>query len=160
MPNSYTKYCEKIGLVDRTGAFLADKKDVVLQFAHKDCYLEGGQTKEDQKYTEVFYNEVLAKDEINRLLAPKVFCNVTKYSKEGTGSLFPLKEVHPTKFDVEKDNLLIKGNNLVALSSILKRYENRIKCIYIDPPYNTGKKNSFGYNDNFNHSSWLTFMKK
>ena len=58
MPNSYTKYCEKIGLVDRTGAFLADKKDVVLQFAHKDCYLEGGQTKEDQKYTEVFYNEV------------------------------------------------------------------------------------------------------
>jgi len=158
MPNSYTKFCERIGLVDRTGSFLVDSNDVVLQFPHKDCYLEGGQTKEDQKYTEIFYNEVLARDEVDRLLAPKVFSNVTKYSKEGLGDLFPLKDEHPTTFDIEKDNLLIKGNNLVALSSILKRYEGKVKCIYIDPPYNTGG-DSFKYNDNFNHSTWLTFMK-
>lgn len=156
--NSYTKYCERIGLVDRTGAFLADKNDIVLQFPHKDCLLEGGQTKEEQKYNEVFYNEILAENEIQRLLEPKVFCNVKKYSKEGIGDLFPLKEETPEKFDIEKDNLLIKGNNLISLYSILKNFEGKIKCIYIDPPYNTGG-DSFKYNDNFNHSTWLTFIK-
>lgn len=56
------------------------------------------------------------------------------------------------------ENLIIKGNNLLAISSLLKRFEGKIKCIYIDPPYNTGS-DSFHYNDNFNHSSWLLFMK-
>lgn len=64
---------------------------------------------------------------------------------------------HITEFR-DDDNLIIKGNNLLALASLLKRYERRVKCIYIDPPYNTGS-DSFGYNDNFNHSSWLAFMK-
>ena len=72
-----------------------------------------------------------------------------RYTKDGEESI--------TEFN-DTDNLLIKGNNLLALSSILKRYEGRVKCIYIDPPYNTGS-DSFGYNDNFNHSTWLTFMK-
>ncbi|QQH28395.1 site-specific DNA-methyltransferase [Mycoplasmopsis bovis] len=58
----------------------------------------------------------------------------------------------------ENDNLIIKGNNLIALASLLKRYEGKVKCIYIDPPYNTGN-DSFNYNDKFNHSSWLVFMK-
>ncbi|MFC2738343.1 MAG: site-specific DNA-methyltransferase, partial [Leptotrichia wadei] len=58
----------------------------------------------------------------------------------------------------ENDNLIIKGNNLIALASLLKRYEGKVKCIYIDPPYNTGN-DSFGYNDRFNHSTWLVFMK-
>lgn len=47
---------------------------------------------------------------------------------------------------------------MLTISSLLKKFENRIKCIYIDVPYNTGN-DSFGYNDKFNHSSWLTFMK-
>ena len=54
--------------------------------------------------------------------------------------------------------MIIKGNNLIALASLLKRYEGKVKCIYIDPPYNTGN-DSFNYNDRFNHSTWLTFMK-
>src|SRR5699024_11638971 len=58
----------------------------------------------------------------------------------------------------DKDNLIIKGNNLVALYSLKERYENKIKMIYIDPPYNTGN-DSFKYNDKFNHSTWLIFMK-
>jgi len=58
----------------------------------------------------------------------------------------------------DTDNLIIKGNNLLALASLLKRFVGKVKCIYIDPPYNTGS-DSFGYNDRFNHSSWLTFMK-
>lgn len=66
--------------------------------------------------------------------------------------------VKPCKTFSEDDNLIIKGNNLLALASLLKRYEGKVKCIYIDPPYNTGS-DSFNYNDNFNHSTWLTFMK-
>lgn len=55
-------------------------------------------------------------------------------------------------------NLLIKGNNLLALHSLKTRLAGKVKLIYIDPPYNTGN-DSFKYNDNFNHSSWLVFMK-
>ena len=58
----------------------------------------------------------------------------------------------------DKVNLLIKGNNLLALHSLKKLYANQVKLIYIDPPYNTGN-DSFNYNDRFNHSTWLTFMK-
>ena len=56
------------------------------------------------------------------------------------------------------DNMLIKGNNLLALYSLRQRFRNSVKLIYIDPPYNTGN-DSFCYNDSFNHSTWLTFMK-
>ena len=62
-----------------------------------------------------------------------------------------------------RPNLLIKGNNLIALHT-LKEYfrhapqQDKVKLIYIDPPYNTGN-DSFNYNDRFNHSTWLTFMK-
>ena len=83
------------------------------------------------------------------MLAPKVFTNVKRYTKDG------IKE--NITFD-EHDNLIIKGNNLIALSSLLKRYEGKVKCIYIDPPYNTGA-DSFGYNDSFNQATWLLFMK-
>ena len=111
--------------------------------------LEGGQDKEDEKRDEIFYNETLAPDEVGRLLAPKAFSNATRYSAEG--------EEHVTEFD-KNDNLIIKGNNLLALSSLLERYEGQVKCIYIDPPYNTGS-DGFNYNDQFNHSTWLTFIK-
>lgn len=56
------------------------------------------------------------------------------------------------------DNLLIKGNNLLALHSLKSRYAGKVKLIFIDPPYNTGS-DSFRYNDSFNHATWLTFMK-
>ncbi|WP_460484389.1 DNA methyltransferase, partial [Escherichia coli] len=58
----------------------------------------------------------------------------------------------------DTDNLIIKGNNLIALHSLKKRFAGKVKLIYIDPPYNTGS-DSFGYNDSFNRSTWLTFMK-
>ncbi|GAA8475990.1 hypothetical protein HpBT252_10780 [Helicobacter pylori] len=47
---------------------------------------------------------------------------------------------------------------MIALHSLKKKFAKQVKCIYIDPPYNTGN-DSFNYNDNFNHSSWLVFMK-
>ncbi|TLE09518.1 site-specific DNA-methyltransferase [Helicobacter bilis] len=46
----------------------------------------------------------------------------------------------------------------MCLHSLKKKFANKVKLIYIDPPYNTGN-DSFNYNDNFNHSTWLTFMK-
>src|SRR5699024_9883488 len=58
----------------------------------------------------------------------------------------------------ENDNLIMKGNNLLALHTLKKKYAGKVKLIYIDPPYNTGN-DSFKYNDRFNRSSWLTFIK-
>lgn len=148
LPDSYTAYTNKIGLTS-DGDFISKRNDVVLDFPYKDCVLEGGQTKDDQNRKEIFYNETLAQDEIRRMLDPKVFTNAKRYTKDGVEENI--------SFD-DDDNLIIKGNNLIALTSLLKRYEGKVKCIYIDPPYNTGS-DSFNYNDNFNHSAWLTFMK-
>lgn len=151
LPDSYTKYKNKIGLIDHFGRSIAQSKDVCLVWPYKDCVLEGGQTKEEQKRDEVFYNETLAPDEVNRLLYPKVFTNAKRYTKDG---------VAPVTEFCNDDNLIIKGNNLLALSSLLKRYESKVKCIYIDPPYNpTSQANTFAYNNTFNRSSWLVFMK-
>ncbi len=152
LPDSYTRYTNKIGLTN-DGDFISKSNDVVLDFPYKDCVLEGGQDKEDQKRSEIFYNETIASDEITRMLAPKVFTNAKRYTKDGV-------EENIT-FD-ENDNLIIKGNNLIVLSSLLKRYEGKVKCIYIDPPYyfyKTKPTDAFKYNSNFKLSSWLIFMK-
>lgn len=148
LKDSYTAYSNKIGLtVD--DEFISEGKQVVLSWPYKDCVLEGGQTKEDEKREEIFWNETLAPDEIDRLLSPKVFTNFKKYDSKGTHTV--------TDISLE-DNLIIKGNNLLALHSLLPVYSGKVKLIYIDPPYNTGN-DEFNYNDDFNHSSWLTFMR-
>lgn len=149
LPDSYTRYKNKIGLVNNKGEYISASNDVELVFPYKDCVLEGGQTKEDQKRSEIFYNETLAPDEVDRLLYPKVFTNAKRYTVDGVQSIANISE---------NDNLIIKGNNLLAISSLLKVYEGKINLIYIDPPYNTGN-DEFRYNDSFNHSSWLTFVK-
>lgn len=59
--------------------------------------------------------------------------------------------------DVEIDGVLIKGENFQALNLIMKRYRQSIKCVYIDPPYNTGS-DGFLYKDAYQHSSWLAMM--
>ena len=149
LPDSYTRYKNKIGLVNNRGEYISASNDVELVFPYKDCVLEGGQTKEDQKRSEIFYNETLAPDEVDRLLYPKVFTNAKRYTADG------VQNIHEFSDD---DNLIIKGNNLLAISSLLAKYEGKIKLIYIDPPFNTNS-DSFRYNDSFNHSTWLTFMK-
>jgi adenine-specific DNA-methyltransferase len=65
--------------------------------------------------------------------------------------------------DPEIENILIKGDNLLALNTIKKLFENKpeeekVKCIYIDPPYNTGSAFQ-QYDDNLAHSEWLTLMR-
>lgn len=163
LPDSYTSYTNKIGLT-HNGSFISQTNDVVLDFPYKDCVLEGGQDKDDQKRSEIFYNETIASDEISRMLAPKVFTNAKRYtavSKNNIGGgaekSISVEEETGITFN-DNDNLIIKGNNLIALASLLKRYEGKVKCIYIDPPFNTGN-DSFRYNDKFNRSSWLTFMR-
>jgi len=155
LPDSYTAFKNKIGLVDEKDEFISEKKDVVLSWPYKDCVLEGGMTKEDKKRDEIFWNETLAPDEISRLLDPKVFTNAKRIDVKGEHKLDKFKT--DEKGDI-KDNLIIKGNNLLALHSLKKRFAGKVKLIYIDPPYNTGN-DEFKYNDSFKHSSWLTFIR-
>src|SRR5690606_14959326 len=135
--DSFTKYRNKVGLTSE-GKYLDYNSDVVLDFPFKDCVLEGGMTKEDQGKDEVYYNELIARDEIDRLFSPKVFTNAKRYLKDGV-------EENITQFN-DGDNLVIKGNNLIALHSLKERYAGKVKLIYIDPPYNTGE-DGFKYND-------------
>lgn len=151
--DSYTKYSKKIGLT-ANGSFVDERTDVVLHFPYKDTVLKASMSKEetdkdDLKPNEPFLNEVIAKEEIDVLLDKKILVNAKKYDANG------VEEV--SSFD-ESDNLILKGNNLLALHSLLDKYAGKIKLIYIDPPYNTGS-DSFKYNDTFNRSTWLTFMK-
>lgn len=148
LPDSYTRFKNKIGL-SFDNEYLDKNTNVVLSFPFKDCVLEGGQSVEDQKREEVFYNEIISQEQITNLLSPKVITNIKKITKDG-------EQQNPEI--TEKDNLIIKGNNLLVLSSLLKKYEGKVDLINIDPPYNTGT-DSFNYNDKFNHSTWLVFMK-
>jgi len=148
LPDSYTEFNNKIGLTDESG-FISKSENVVLSWAYKDCVLEGGQSKEEAKRTEIFWNETLAPDQIDRLLSPKVLSNFRKFSENGEEQVISISD---------SDNLLIRGNNLLVLHTLNKKFKKSIKLIYIDPPYNTGN-DGFGYNDSFNQSTWLTFMK-
>ncbi len=149
LPDSFTAYRNRIGLADGTGDMLAERRQVVLSWPYKDCLLEGGQTREEARREEIFWNETLAPDEINRLTEPKALSHFHRVTAEGE---------HPVTHLNGEEDYIIRGNNLLALYSLRKRYAGKVRMIYIDPPYNTGG-DSFGYNDTFNHSTWLTFMR-
>lgn len=151
---SYTKFKKNIRLTidDKT---LQERGEVALVWPCKDCVLEGGQTEEQHGQDEIFFNEILAPDEINQMFKPKVLTNWKHHTPNGEQDV---TEIQRDENDTIRDNLIIKGNNLIALHTLKKQFYEKIKVIYIDPPYNTGK-DSFGYNDKFNHSSWLTFMR-
>ncbi|MGX7100540.1 DNA methyltransferase [Globicatella sanguinis] len=153
--NSYTRYSNKIGLTVNN-RFLDETADVLLDFPYKDTVLKGGMSKEEidkEGADESFLNEIVAREEIDMLFDNKIFKNAKKYDKNGYS---PVTEISDT------DNLIIKGNNLLALHSLKERYAGKVKLIYIDPPYYfDGKKDgdTFYYNSNFKLSTWLTFMK-
>lgn len=153
LDNSYTQYQNKIGL--RVGnKLLSERDDVVLDWPFKDCVLEGGMTKEDQKRNEIFFNEVLAKDEIDRLEDPKALVDWKRHTTKGEEKV---KKIKRDKDGTIRENLIIKGNNLLALHSLKEQFTEKVKLIYIDPPYNRDA-DTF-YNDNFKRSTWLTFME-
>lgn len=60
--------------------------------------------------------------------------------------------------DPTAENMLIHGDNLLALKALEQEFTGKVKCIYIDPPYNTGAAFEF-YDDNLEHSIWLSLMK-
>ncbi|MGL2685194.1 DNA methyltransferase [Helicobacter pylori] len=147
LDRSFTRFKNKIGLFSQEG-FIKSSGSVVLHFPFKDNVLLGNAKDNNTKSNELFYHEILHKNEIDTLLHKKALCH---FEMHGQGDLEnALKD--------ENTNYLIKGNNLIALHSLKKKFAKKVKCIYIDPPYNTGN-DSFNYNDNFNHSSWLVFMK-
>ena len=172
---SYTAFSNKIGL--QLESSFENTSKVVLNFPFKDCVLKGAQSKDEQKSKEIFFNEVLEKSEIDVLFSKKVLHNFELIEcQDSFPKSAPTNQPtnQPTNRTNERTNertkrqlkeclkaganLLIKGNNLLALHSLKKKFANQVKLIYIDPPYNTGN-DSFNYNDNFNHSTWLTFMK-
>ncbi|WP_441733409.1 DNA methyltransferase [Helicobacter pylori] len=147
LENSFTRFENKIGLYSQ-GRPIKSSELVVLNFPFKDNVLLGNAKDNSTKSKELFYHEILHKKENDTLLKKKALC---RFEMHGEGDLEnALKD--------KNTNYLIKGNNLIALHSLKKKFAKQVKCIYIDPPYNTGN-DSFNYNDNFNHSSWLVFMK-
>ncbi|MGL2510235.1 DNA methyltransferase [Helicobacter pylori] len=147
LEKSFTRFKNKIGLFSQ-GGFIKSSGSVVLHFPFKDNVLLGNAKDNNTKSNELFYHEILHKKEIDTLLRKKALCH---FEMHGEGDLQSALKDRNT-------NYLIKGNNLIALHSLKKKFAKQVKCIYIDPPYNTGN-DSFNYNDNFNHSSWLVFMK-
>ena len=154
LSDSYTRFKNKIGL-NIDNRFLRERGEVALVWPYKDCVLEGGQMHEEEKRQEIFFNELLAQDEINRMLDPKAFTSWKRHTVDGERNV---TDIQRDKNGTIQENLLIKGNNLIVLHCLREIFRQQVKLIYIDPPYNTGD-DSFGYNDKFNHSSWLTFMK-
>ncbi|GAA9398283.1 site-specific DNA-methyltransferase [Helicobacter pylori] len=151
LENSFTRFANKIGLYSQgypKDRPIKSSELVVLNFPFKDNVLLGNAKDNSTKSNELFCHEILHKKEIDTLLHKKALCH---FEMHGEGDLeSALKD--------KNTNYLIKGNNLIALHSLKKKFAKQVKCIYIDPPYNTGN-DSFNYNDNFNHSSWLVFMK-
>ena len=156
LADSYTRFRNRIGL-NIENKFLPERGEVSLVWPYKDCVLEGGQTKEEEKRKEIFFNEILAQDEIDRLFDPKVLTHWKRHTVDGEGEVTEIKR---DDSGIVRDNLIIKGNNLLALHTLKQQFRGKVKLIYIDPPYNTkGESSTFGYNNSFNHSSWLTFMR-
>ncbi|GAA8141105.1 site-specific DNA-methyltransferase [Helicobacter pylori] len=151
LEKSFTRFKNKIGLYSQGRPKdhpIKSNELVVLNFPFKDNVLLGNAKDNSTKSNECFYHEILHKKEIDALFKQKALC---RFEMHGEGDLeSALKD--------KNTNYLIKGNNLIALHSLKKKFAKQVKCIYIDPPYNTGN-DSFNYNDNFNHSSWLVFMK-
>lgn len=158
----YTKFSNKIGLYSSSkGSFVKNDTEVVLNFPFKDTVLEAGMSKEDVGREERFLHLEIDSKDIDTLEEPKVLTDFHYIDKVGEKTLTAESDIE--FFDAEgnlKQNLLINGNNLLALYSLRERMAGKVKVIYIDPPYNPpSKSNTFIYNNNFNHSSWLTFMK-
>lgn len=154
--DSYTNYANKIGLTVG-GNFIRESNEVILDFPYKDSILKAGMTKEDvekdEDVDEDFYHELIHAEERDQLFDEKILKNVKKYDENG---------VHCINSFSKDDNLIIKGNNLIALHSLEEIYKNEVRLIYLDVPYYfiTKKEyDAFKYNSNFQLSTWLVFLK-
>jgi len=125
--DSHTKYSKRIGLTAGR-KYIDESSDVVLDFPYKDTILKASMSKEDTdkndlRPNEPFLNEVIAKEEIDTLLDKKILVNSKKYDENG---------VCKVEHFSEKDNLIMKGNNLLALHTLKDKYTGKIDLIYIE----------------------------
>ena len=160
----YTEYSNKIGLFDKSEKqFIGNSPEVVLSFPFKDAVLEAGMTKEDAGREERFLNIKIDAKDIDTLEDPKVLTNFKYIDKDGEKELDENSNIEFfDENDELKQNLLIKGNNLLALYTLKEKLAGRVKLIYIDPPFyflDTKATDSFRYNSNFKLSTWLVFMR-
>jgi len=116
-------------------------EDVVLHFHNKNTYFDMNAGK--------YYHQDFAKQEINSLLDSTYFSGFKKYIRDDIESA--------DSYSV-KDNLIIQGENLVALHKLKQCFKRKIKLIYIDPPYNT-ERYDLSYYDNYSRSDYLLFLK-
>ncbi len=84
---------------------------------------------------------------------------VGKYDNSEVEPRILLEDLKKSYGDKFSENMLIHGDNLIALKALLQDFSGKIKCIYIDPPYNTGSAFQ-QYDDSIEHSIWLSLMKK
>lgn len=84
---------------------------------------------------------------------------VGKYEEKKYEPRILIEDKRKSYGDPNTENMLIHGDNLLALKALEKDYAGKVKCIYIDPPYNTGSAFEH-YEDNLEHSIWLTLMKE
>ena len=148
VPDSYTSFSNDVILVDEYRNSVKNTSDVVLEFPYKDCVLEMDSTSDKDVRNEVFLNETILRSEIDVLEKPKALIGAKLHGEDGQ------KDIQ----EYNGESLLIKGNNLLALHSLLPRYKSAIKLMYWDILYNTNN-DQVPYNDSFKHSSWLVMMK-
>jgi adenine-specific DNA-methyltransferase len=120
---------------------------------HKSYILDKGLSTERKDLGNTYHSREIDTDKRDKVFNNKVFSNFKKYDINGEYKVNGIQE---------KDNLVIKGDNLFALHLLKKQFTNKIKLIYIDPPYNTGGTLSggvFSYRNNYAHSEWITFME-
>ena len=84
---------------------------------------------------------------------------VGKYDDKVVEPRILIEDVGKSYGDPSSTNMLIHGDNLIALQALQQDFAGAIKCIYIDPPYNTGSAFEY-YDDNLEHSIWLSLMKQ
>ncbi len=102
-------------------------------------------------------NEILVQDSVgkwvidqNNILSKKrAIVHLKRFDSEG---------IHHIDNYLPTDNLIVRGNNLLVMNTLLEQFKAKVKLIYIDPPYNTGNAD-FQYHDSFGHATWLSFMK-
>ena len=112
--DSFTKYKKNIGLTIRQTP--VNFNDIILEWPYKDCVLEGGQEEDSENRNEVFWNTLIAKEEINNLFSSKVICT----AKLITSSNEEKFKATDKEFFKKSKNYLISGNNLIVATSIFR----------------------------------------
>lgn len=83
---------------------------------------------------------------------------VGKYEEKKIEPRILVEDASKSYGDAMTENMLIHGDNLIALQSLVREYSGKVKCVYIDPPFNTGEAFE-NYDDNLEQSLWLTLMR-